>query len=313
MADVTPGEGQGANSQGAGISGEDFQVTFDEGQGAGQDISPEGQGTGQDTSPEGQEELSNTFDWVPESFRETYINDETLKKYTTQDDFIKAMLEDRATNGESIKLPAADASDEEWNKVYEKLGRPTTPEGYGLSKELPEGLDFDEQMYTEFTGNIHKLGLSKKQATEIYNWYNNKCAALQKDISAQIEANYRQSIDTAVVALKKEWGTDYQENLNKAVAMANKFLSPETKKYLNVSKLGNNPLLIKDFYTMSLKVGEGQMRGGNGNPPGNTDSLAELNAKMEANLRAPDYTTNVKLQQENKNIAEKIAQIQSKG
>ena len=111
--------------------------------------------------------------------------------------------------------------------------------------------------------------------------------------------------------LKKEWGTDYQKNLDSAVAMANKFLSPATKQYLNASKLGNNPLLIKDFYNLSKQVSGAQMRGDG--PSGNVSSLAELEAKMETNLRAADYTTNRRLQQENREIAEKIARLQSKG
>lgn len=165
-------------------------------------------------------------------------------------------------------------------------------------------------MYNEFNQTIYAAGLSKKQAAKIYDWYNNKAAEMTKGLSAQIEASYRKSMDDAVGALKKEWGTDYQKNLDSAVAMANKFLSPETKQYLNASKLGNHPTLIKDFYNLSKQVSGAQMRGDG--PSGNVSSLAELEAKMEKNLRAPDYTTNLALQQENKQIASRIAQMQSK-
>lgn len=314
MTDGQPGQNTGAGAEGASTQDTGFNVTFDEGNADGQ---PSGNtdntaganndgGNGADNTG-----TADAFNWVPEDYREEFRNDEGLNKYTSQDAFIKAMLDDRKVNGEAIKLPGAEATDEDWMKVYNKLGRPETPEGYELSKTLPDGLDFNEEFYGEFLQNIHSAGLSKKQANKLYDWYNTKCAELNKDISAKIEASYKKSVDDAVDALKKEWGTDYQKNLDSAVAMANKFLSPATKQYLNASKLGNNPLLIKDFYNLSKQVSGAQMRGDG--PSGNVSSLAELEAKMAQNLRAADYTTNRTLQQENKEIAEKIAQLQSRG
>lgn len=313
MADEQPGQTQtGANDAGTNDAG--FNVTFDEGAAGGQPGGNSDNPTG--ANNDGGNGADNTgaadaFAWVPEDYREEFRNDEGLSKYTSQDAFIKAVLDDRKANGEAVKLPGVEATDEEWAQVYNKLGRPETPEGYELSKTLPEGLDFNEDFYNEFLQNIHTAGLSKKQANKLYDWYNTKCAELNKDISAKIEASYKKSVDDAVVALKKEWGTDYQKNLDSAVAMANKFLSPATKQYLNASKLGNNPLLIKDFYNLSKQVSGAQMRGDG--PSGNVSSLAELEAKMAQNLRAADYTTNRALQQENKEIAEKIAQLQSRG
>lgn len=314
MTDEQPGQNANTGTEETSVQDTGFNVTFDEGTtgdragGTSDNTAGINQGSGENTDNTG---ATDAFDWVPENYREEFKNDEGLSKYTSQEDFIKAMLEDRKANGGAIKLPGADATEEEWSKIYDKLGRPANPEGYELSKTLPEGLELNEDMYNEFIQNSYTAGLSKKQAIKLYDWYNTKCAELNKNISAQIEANYKKSVDDAVVALKKEWGTDYQKNLDSAVAMANKFLSPATKQYLNASKLGNNPLLIKDFYNLSKQVSGAQMRGDG--PSGNVSSLAELEAKLAQNLRAADYTTNKALQQENKEIAEKIAQLQSKG
>lgn len=316
MTEAQPGQdvntNTGAQDGGAGTQDAGFSVSFDENSNGASTGTDNSQGAAQDNGQGGDDSGAGTeFDWVPADYREEFKNDDGLNKYTTSEAFIKAMLDDRKTNGEAIKLPGTDASDEDWTKVYNKLGRPETPEGYGLSKELPEGLEFDEGMFNEFTQNIHEAGLSKKQAEKIYAWYNKKSAEVNKEITAKIEASYKKSVDDAVVELKKEWGTDYQKNLDSAVAMANKFLSPATKQYLNATKLGNNPLLIKDFYNLSKQVSGAQMRGDG--PSGNVASLAELEAKLAQNLRAADYTTNKVLQQENKEIAEKIAKLQSKG
>ena len=315
MTDGQPGQTQAGTAAEGNAQDTGFNVTFDEGN-AGQ------QGTGGDAgnseganndSGAGNSDTGTTdaFAWVPEDYREEFRNDSTLNIFTSQDAFIKAVLADRKDNGVAVKIPGENATEEDWGKFYDKLGRPESLEAYGLSKELPEGLDFSEELYNGFTKEIYSAGLSKKQAEQIYNWYNKTSAEMAKDIDARIQASYKKSVDDAVANLKKEWGTDYQKNLDSAVAMANKFLSPATKQYLNATKLGNNPLLIKDFYNLSKQVSGAQMRGDG--PSGNVSSLAELEAKMAANLRAPDYTTNRQLQQENKEIATKIAQLQSKG
>lgn len=316
MTDGQPGQNQAGAAAEENAQDTGFNVTFDEGN-AGQQGTDGGNNANSEGADNGLGEgndntgTTDAFAWVPEDYREEFRNDSTLNQFTSQDAFIKAMLDDHKANGAAIKLPGENATDEEWSKFYDRLGRPASSNDYGLSKDIPEGLDFNEEFYNEFTREIYTAGLTKKQAEKIYNWYNNKSAEMAKDIDAKIQASYKKSVDDAVASLKKEWGTDYQQNLDSAVAMANKFLSPATKQYLNATKLGNNPLLIKDFYNLSKQVSGAQMRGEG--PSGNISSLAELEAKMAANLRAPDYTTNRQLQQENKDIANKIAQLQSRG
>lgn len=316
MTDGQPGQNQAGAAAEGNAQDTGFNVTFDEGN-AGQQGTDGGNNANSEGADNGLGEGSNdtgttdAFAWVPEDYREEFRNDSTLNIFTSQDAFIKAVLADRKDNGVAVKIPGEDATEEDWGKFYDRLGRPASSDDYGLSKDIPEGLDFNEEFYNEFTKEIYTAGLSKKQATQIYNWYNNKSAEMAKDIDAKIQASYKKSVDDAVASLKKEWGTDYQQNLDSAVAMANKFLSPATKQYLNATKLGNNPLLIKDFYNLSKQVSGAQMRGEG--PSGNISSLAELEAKMATNLRAPDYTTNRQLQQENKDIANKIAQLQSRG
>lgn len=316
MTDVQPGQNQAGAAAEGNAQDTGFNVTFDEGN-AGQQGTDGGNNADSEGADNGLGEGGNdagttdAFAWVPEDYREEFRNDSTLNIFTSQDAFIKAVLADRKDKGVAVKIPGEDATEEDWGKFYDRLGRPASSDDYGLSKDIPEGLDFNEEFYNEFTKEIYTAGLSKKQATQIYNWYNNKSAEMAKDIDARIQASYKKSVDDAVASLKKEWGTDYQQNLDSAVAMANKFLSPATKQYLNATKLGNNPLLIKDFYNLSKQVSGAQMRGEG--PSGNISSLAELEAKMAANLRAPDYTTNRQLQQENKDIANRIAQLQSRG
>ena len=173
MTDGQPGQNANTGTEETSAQDAGFNVTFDEGTtgdrtgGTFDNTAGTNQGSGENTDNTG---ATDTFDWVPENYREEFKNDEGLSKYTSQEDFIRAMLEDRKANGEAIKLPGADATEEEWSKIYDKLGRPANPEGYELSKTLPEGLELNEDMYNEFIQNSYTAGLSKKQAIKLYDY-----------------------------------------------------------------------------------------------------------------------------------------------
>lgn len=307
-----------------GDENQDFEVNF------GDDLTPPagGEDPTNDTPPAG-DQHSGEYDpskeikdptqdkidpviaeFIPEEFKETFAADPELSKLTTKEDLIKAFVDLKKTSVGMIAVPGEGATKEEFDKFYEKLGRPATVEGYELDKNIPEGLEFSEEMFTGFTELAHETGMTKAQVQKAYEWYNNTSLAMSKGLNERINAVYKKSVDDAVVELKKEWGTDYETNLSEAVTIAKQFLSPETRQYLNATKLGNNPLLIKDFYALSKQVSGSQMHGDDA--PKVSSSLAELDAEMEKNLRAPDYTTNTTLQARNKQIAEAIIAIQAK-
>ena len=179
MTDGQPGQNQAGAATEGNAQDTGFNVTFDEGN-AGQQGTDSGNNANSEEANNGiGEGNDNTgavdaFAWVPEDYREEFRNDSTLNQFSSQDAFIKAMLDDRKANGTAIKLPGENATDEEWGKFYDRLGRPASSNDYGLSKDIPEGLDFNEEFYNEFTREIYTAGLTKKQAEKIYNWYNNK-------------------------------------------------------------------------------------------------------------------------------------------
>ena len=54
-------------------------------------------------------------------------------KYSNLGDVLKATAEGQKYIGGSIKLPAEDASQSEWDKIYNKMGRPEDSEGYDIN------------------------------------------------------------------------------------------------------------------------------------------------------------------------------------
>lgn len=85
----------------------------------------------------------------------------------------KAAYEQEKMLGNRIAIPGDDATDEERNAFYAKLGRPETPEGYELKvpENLPENLPYDGERADRFKAEAHKLGLSAAQTAQLHDWF----------------------------------------------------------------------------------------------------------------------------------------------
>lgn len=110
--------------------------------------------------------------------------------------------------GNAIVVPKGDADPKEWAAVYDRLGRPTGPDGYKV--ELPAGGDkfIQDQVLVKF----HELGLTKAQGESLATWYNGIGTSA---IAAQ-EAQRAQAFQAEDAALKTEWGSAFTQNLAQA-------------------------------------------------------------------------------------------------
>jgi hypothetical protein len=88
--------------------------------------------------------------------------------------------------------------------VYNRLGRPESPDKYGLP--VPEG---DDGSFAQAAAPVlHELGLTTRQAKGLAEWWN-------KASSARIEAEgeaFSKASEAEYAALKGEWGTAAAQN-----------------------------------------------------------------------------------------------------
>lgn len=122
----------------------------------------------------------------------------------------KLLGADRA--GNTVILPKADAKPEDWNAVYDRLGRPSAPDGYKV--EVPQG--GDPEVHKASMAKFHELGLTKTQGEALANWYNGLVA--QSQTAAQEQR--AQQFKTEDQAVRQEWGAAYTQNLAQAQAAA---------------------------------------------------------------------------------------------
>lgn len=149
---------------------------------------------------------------------------------------------------DKIVIPDKFATDEDWSKVYQKLGVPESADKYEF--KVPEGMD--EDFVKGFKDLAVKNGILPKQADKLFEFYNSH---VDKVISNN-EAENKRIFEESVNGLKKEWGQGYERKLQAASGLFNQIADEESKKVFNESGLGNNPVVIKMFAKLAEQMGE---------------------------------------------------------
>jgi len=145
-----------------------------------------------------------------------------------------------------IVKPKDDASDEVkaeyFSSLRKELGAPDSKDAYKIEpiEGAPDGF-INEELLDNVNDVFLKHGVPADAAKEIVNTYFTK--QLEAHNGLQNEA--AQAQEASIQALKDDWKGEYEGNINKAKAFAEKNYSTET-----IEKYGNDPLFIKD--TLSL-------------------------------------------------------------
>lgn len=161
---------------------------------------------------------------------------------------------------DKIPVPNKYATDEDWQAVYNKLGRPESPDAYEF--KFDDNSSIDENALQGFKEAAHKHGLLPKQAEGIMNFYNEMTQNYIQDLNSKSE----QGRMSAEQTLKKEWGAAYDNKLQQAGAVANKYLDNEFTNLTlsDGTKLGDHPEFIKAFANIASELGEDNLVQANG-------------------------------------------------
>ena len=133
--------------------------------------------------------------------------------------------------------------------------------------DLPEGMEYNEELAREFGGIAKELGLPQEAAQKLVDHY---IGLVQKGAAEQSGAFAKTRADWVAAAKKDSeyGGADFEKNLAVAGRALDELGSPELKKYLNDSGLGDNPELIRLCYRAGKLLAEdvppGSVVGGKG-------------------------------------------------
>ncbi len=161
---------------------------------------------------------------------------------------------------DAVFIPGADAKPEEWNPIYQKLGKPEKVEDYPVQRPegWPEGIPYDAEGEKWFRGIALKNNLTKAQAQGLYSDYMN----FYIEGSKSLRAAQDKAKNDALESLKKEWGAEWQSNLTLMNRALEAYGSPEFKKHLDETGLGNHPEMIKIFVKIGKAMAEDKFSGG---------------------------------------------------
>jgi len=212
-------------------------------------------------------------DSISQEFRE----DPNISKFTEIDALAKSYINaTRMIGQDKVAVPNQNSTDDQWNEVYSKLGRPESPDQYKLDVKS-EVVPLDESTIKSFAENAHQLGLNNKQAQGILEYYKNSMEGSAQQ--AQIDTETAQA--NAEAELRKEWGRSFDENIKKAGAVAKANMNPEIldMQLKDGTRLGDHPAVIKGFANIANLMSEDKMIGtGEDNSTSGRDYQSEINS-----------------------------------
>ena len=192
---------------------------------------------------------------------EKYKDEKALANFTTVDDFVKSYLSaQRLVGANKVAIPNKMATDEDWEEVYSKLGRPAKPEDYKYSFSEEE---INQDQLKNFNETAHRIGLLPKQAERIIKFYNEMNTQAEVDNQKMFEVKQTE----AMADLKKEFGPTYTKRLDQAKKLAVETLGNDMLNNTILkdgSRLGDSVEVIKAFSMLADKLSEDEIIKGEG-------------------------------------------------
>ena len=207
-----------------------------------------------ETKPEVTTTTTTTTSSWKDSISEQYRKDPNIEKFTEIDALAKSYINATKMIGQDkVVIPTNNSTDEAWNEVYDKLGRPETAEKYSLDAKS-EVINLDETAIKSFAEQSHKLGLNNKQAQGILEFYKNNMEGTAQQSKIDTETAQAQSEQE----LRQEWGRDFEAKVKQAGALAKANIDAKVldMPLQDGRRLGDHPEVIRGFAKIASMMQE---------------------------------------------------------
>ena len=216
--------------------------------------------TTQPTTEAPKEQISSTTEqptvaksWK-EAISEEFRNDPNISKFTELDALAKSYINaTRMIGQDKVAVPNENSTDDQWNEVYAKLGRPETADKYKLEAKS-DVVPIDETAIKQFAENAHQLGLNNKQAQGLLEFYKQNMEGTAQQAKVDTETAQAQ----AEQELRSEWGREFDSKVKQASSLAKANIKPEILDMTlsNGTRLGDHPEIIKGFAKIAGMMSE---------------------------------------------------------
>ncbi len=182
--------------------------------------------------------------------------EESLKLFKDIPSLAKSLVHAQKQFGvDKMALPTKYTTEDEWNQIYQKLGLPKELKDYNI--DVPKDLGFEEDRLNEYKAAAQKAGILPKQLQQMIAWHESDT----KKVLNEAETRVNQELQAAKDELKKEWGMAHDKKMAQAQQVVKMLDDPKLVKFLEETKLGNNPQMVRMFSKLGEILGEKQVKG----------------------------------------------------
>jgi hypothetical protein len=162
---------------------------------------------------------------------------------------------ERLLGGEKIPLPPANAPASDWDAVWDRLGRPTSPGGYSFEK--PQGYDgYSDELAEWARKACHKVGMPARMAEAFHNEF----VGFARDLVEAQETKQAMNDVELHAFMEREWGSLRDEKLGAFRRAANAFMeSPQSLDRLQ--QIMGTPETLRMFVKIGEFLGEDRALG----------------------------------------------------
>ena len=231
----------------------------------------------------------NWREYIPEDLRDR----QEWGRVDSIQDVFKNYIEGQKTISQSVRIPDASSSQEDIQKFYAKLGKPASTSEYTFDYTPKEGYVIGKDAYdfSSFQDLAYQANLTKDQYA--------KLATLYMDIQNQNYQQYQQraandaasELQRAELALRQDWGNEYQSNINLIQSKIGSVYNEETlQKMHDAGLFRDKSFLEAQLQLTKMMTGDTIFMDGSvvENVPQN---IQALEAKRDA-LMSEDYQRN---------------------
>jgi hypothetical protein len=221
-------------------------------------------------------------EWADKVTNKELLKSPALQGVKDINGLVQKVVEFNAQNpADAVQIPGENATPEQVNAFYEKLGRPKDIKDYNvdLEKDLPEGVKPDPKMKEWFLKNAFDLGLTQKQASEL----GSRWTGLIKDSVSEANQRAEAEASETMSYLKKEYGNALKSKMVQAQAVAREIGGPELEEVLNKTPVGSSKAVMNFLIKVGDMFSEKKMKSGGTNMPtvmAPQEAQAEINRIM---------------------------------
>lgn len=238
----------------------------------------------------------------PEDWRDGLAAEERrfAEQFAAPADAVRSALDYRRKLSTSIQVPDADAGPEARLEVFNRLGRPADVDGYEIAPpaNLPAWVPYQDEAVQKaqrgFLEAMHGAGATQEMVDAALAWYWNNLSDTEAARDRALETEY----ENAESGLRREWGRDFEKNLEHASRAVAAYGGRELGEALEQFGLSSHPAVVRAFARIGRTMGEDDMISGSISDT----TRDQLKQRAEDLVAEDDYWSNETLQREMRQI-----------